>query len=98
MVGKQGTHVARREIEQVAVEQLHALIACRCDIGEGAAHVAEGSVGKLRDRGDADGASTQLPPAIGMIGQFAAIHGPLPSRYFHQMTTLMRPYKTYVNI
>ena len=33
-------------------------------------------------RGDANGASAQLPPAIGMIGQLATIHGPLLLKTF----------------
>ncbi len=62
-------------VQQVAVEELHAGVAGGTDLADGLLHVAEGAVGELRDRGDADGVASQRSPTIGVIcflpGHFA---------------------------
>lgn len=62
-------------VQQVAVEEFHAGVAGGADLADGLLHVAEGAVGELRDRGDADRVASQRSPTIGVTcflpGHFA---------------------------
>ena len=66
---------AARIVEHVAVEQFDALVAGGADFGDRPAHVAEGQIGELTDRGDANRIATQRPPTVGLIGK-SHVHAP----------------------
>ena len=61
-------------VEQVAVEELDALVSRLANLRDRAIDVAEGDVCELPDGGDANGMAAQRAPAIGLIGE-SDVHG-----------------------